>query len=57
MFSQTLQFLYDRLFEWFNVFFKLILFVVPCISGFTETYYLFLYLFLFPDFKGFNNLC
>jgi hypothetical protein len=34
-------------------FWKLIFFVVPCVSGFIELYYLF----LFPDFKGVNDLC
>ena len=32
---------------------KLAFFVVPCVSGFIEFYYLF----LFPDFKGVNSLC
>ena len=36
-----------------NVFLKLILCVVPCVSGFIE----YCYLFLFPNFKGVNGLC
>jgi len=32
---------------------KLVLFVVPCVSGFIEFYYLF----LFSDFKRVNDLC
>jgi len=32
---------------------KMILFVVPCVSGFIQFYYLF----LFPDFEGVKDLC
>ena len=50
----TIDYLYrEELIIILMFFKKLAFFVVPCVSGFIEFYYLF----LFPDFKGVNRLC
>jgi len=49
----SIGYLYYEGWKLVNFFKKFILFVVPCVSGFIEFYYLF----LFPDFKGVNKLC
>jgi hypothetical protein len=49
----TIGYLYCKGLLVVTFFKKLVLFIVPCVSGFIEFYYLF----LFPDFNGVNDLC